>query len=91
MKKLWNDRAWEEYQYWQTQDKRTIRKINSLIRDLERSDGKGTGQAELLRGNLAGWSSVKIDEKNRLVYRILEKGENRTLEILQCKGHYSEK
>jgi toxin YoeB len=88
MKKSWWDAAWDDYAYWQKQDKRTLRKINGLVRDIERSGGKGIGQAELLKGNLAGWSSVRIDGKNRLVYKITGEKENRTIEILQCRGHY---
>jgi toxin YoeB len=88
MKKIWDDRAWEEYLYWQTQDKRTLRKINSLLRDIERSGGIGIGQTELLKCNPTGWSSAKIDDKNRLVYRIIGDAGTRVLEILQCKNHY---
>ena len=91
MKKLWDDRAWGEYQYWQTQDKRTLKKINELIRDIERTGEKGVGRVELLKGNLAGWRSVRIDEKNRLVFRIADKGDEQVLEILQCRFHYSDK
>jgi toxin YoeB len=84
MKKTWLDEAWDDYLFWQTQDKKTIKKINRLLRDIERTGGKGSGKAEHLRGNLSGYSSVRIDEKNRLVYKI----ENGCLVIISCKEHY---
>jgi toxin YoeB len=91
MKKIWHDSAWAEYIYWQTEDKKTLKKINSLVRDIERAGGKGLGHIEQLRGNLSGCSSVKIDAKNRLVFRIRQVGKETILEIIQCKGHYSDK
>ena len=87
MRKDWEEKAWAEYLFWQSQDKKTLRKINNLIRDIERTGGKSTGQTELLRGNLLGWSSARIDKKNRLIYQI----ENGVLRILSCRGHYSDK
>ena len=88
MKKIWNETAWEEYLFWQNQDRKTLRKINKLINEIERSGSKSIGHAEQLKGDLKGWSSVNIDKKNRLVYRISGKDENKYLEILQCKTHY---
>ena len=87
MRKDWHDKAWEDYLYWQTQDKKTLQKINKLIRDIERVGGKGIGKAELLKGSLSGWSSAHIDEKNRLVYQI----EDGVLRIASCRGHYKDK
>lgn len=77
--------AWEDYLYWQRQDKRTLRRINDLLQDISRSGYEGLGKPEPLRGNLAGFWSRRIDETNRLVYRVT--GE--ICEILQCRGHYS--
>ena len=54
MRKDWHDKAWEDYLYWQTQDKKTLRMINKLIRDIERTNGKGIGKPELLKGDLSG-------------------------------------
>jgi toxin YoeB len=88
MRKIWSDSAWAEYVYWQSQDKKTLKKINALLKDIERSGGKGIGKAELLKGDLAGCASVRIDKKNRLVYRIPGEGENQCLEIIQCGLHY---
>jgi toxin YoeB len=87
MEKVWSDRSWKEYLHWQTQDKRTLRKINSLIKDIERNEGQGIGKPEQLQGDLSGWSSRRIDEKNRLVYRT----KNGRIEISQCRGHYDDR
>jgi toxin YoeB len=65
MEKVWSDRSWKEYLHWQTQDKKTLKKINNLIKDIERNDGQGIGKPEQLQGDLSGWSSRRIDEKNR--------------------------
>lgn len=87
MKKLWEDSAWEEYLYWQAQDKKTMRKINRLLADIDRNGYQCTGKPEPLKGNLAGYWSVRIDDKNRIVFRI----ENNHLEIIQCGSHYHDK
>ncbi len=84
MKKIWHDDAWEDYLYWQMQDKRTLRKINRLLVDIDRNGYQSTGKPEALSGNLSGWWSVRIDEKNRIVFRIAGK----QIEILQCGSHY---
>ena len=91
MIKAWNERAWDEYLYWQQQDKKTLKKINSLIKDIERNGYDCIGKPEPLKNNLSGWWSVHIDEKNRLVFRLSQKDEVKFLEILSCKGHYQNK
>ena len=78
MRLLWEDRAWSEYLYWQTQDKKTLKRINALIKDIQRSPYEGIGKPEPLRGNLSGWWSRRIDETNRIVY--YEQGEVRSEE-----------
>ena len=78
----------EQYIYWQTQDKRTLKKINQLIKDIVRNGYSGIGNPEPLKGDLSGYWSREIDEKNRIVYRIVD---DRELEIIHCKGHYSDK
>lgn len=87
MIKSWADDAWDEYLYWQEQDRKTLKKINKLIRSIER-DGplRGEGHPELLRDNLSGFYSRHIDDKNRLVYQISED----RIEILSCKEHYED-
>ncbi|WP_295861152.1 Txe/YoeB family addiction module toxin [uncultured Fibrobacter sp.] len=84
MRKIWFEKAWEDYLYWQSQDKKTLKRINQLVRDVERSPFEGIGKPEALVGNLSGFWSRRIDDKNRLIYRI--KGE--FIEILSCREHY---
>ena len=85
MRKVWHECAWEEYLGWQSQDAKTLRRINSLIQSIERNGTACIGNPEPLRGNLNGWGSVRINQADRLVFRVLEN----SLEILACKGHYS--
>ncbi|MCD8223249.1 MAG: Txe/YoeB family addiction module toxin [Clostridiales bacterium] len=72
--------------YWQTQDKKTIRRINALLKDIERGNFDGLGKPEPLKGELSGFWSRRIDETNRIVYRISDG----ILEILLCRGHYDD-
>lgn len=85
MQKLWTERAWEDYLYWQGQDKKTLRRINQLIQDIVRNGYNSIGKPEPLRENLSGWWSCRIDETNRLVFRI----QDDVLVIAQCRGHYN--
>lgn len=78
--------GWNDYLYWQTQDKKTIRRINLLIQDISRNGYEGIGKPEALSGDLSGWWSRRIDDVNRLVYRL--KGSR--IEISQCRGHYDD-
>ena len=68
MRLLWEDRAWEDYLYWQKQDKKTLKRINALIGDIKRRPFEGIGKPEPLKGNLSGYWSRRIDEINRIVY-----------------------
>lgn len=77
-------KAWEEYCYWQMQDKKTLKRINLLLADIQRNNFIGIGKPEPLKQNLSGFWSRRIDDVNRLVYRI----NNEQIEIIQCKGHY---
>ena len=86
MKKIWFDRAWSDYLYWQSQDKKLLKRINELIKAAEREPFSGIGKPEPLKGELSGFWSRRIDACNRLVYRL--NGE--VLEILSCRGHYDE-
>jgi len=87
MDKLWTDRAWGNYLDWQTEDKKKLLKVNALIKAIEREPYTGIGKPEPLKGDLAGWWSRQIDDKNRIVYRI----KDGNLQISQCKGHYDDK
>lgn len=78
------DRAWNEYCYWQVQDKKTLKRINLLLQDISRNSFIGIGKPEPLKNDLTGYWSRRIDSTNRLVYRI----NNEQIEVIQCKGHY---
>lgn len=87
MRILWDDKAWQEYLGWQTQDKKTLKRINALIKDIDRNGYNCIGKPEPLKGDLSGYWSVRIDEQNRIVFRI----NNSNLEIIQCGTHYEDK
>lgn len=86
--KIWSDDAWEDYTYWQTQDKKIVKRINQLIKDIERNGCmEGIGKPELLTGDLKGEYSRRINDKERLVYHI----EEGRIYIAHCRGHYGDK
>lgn len=82
------ENGWQDYLYWQTQDKKTAVKINKLIEDIYRNGNNGIGHPEPLKHELTGKWSRTIDKQNRLVYKVLEDG---MIEIYQCQGHYGDK
>lgn len=84
MRLLWEDRAWEDYLYWQTQDKRVLKRVNLLIKDISRSPFEGIGKPEPLKNNLSGWWSRRIDEINRIVYY----EQDGIIYVVSCRGHY---
>jgi len=85
-KVTFTDRAWDDYIYWQTQDKKTLRRINALINDIKRNGHNGIGKPEELIGNLTGYWSRRIDEQNRLVYRIVDN----VIELYALRKHYED-
>lgn len=88
MRKVWTDAAWDDYLHWQTQDKKTLRKINRLVQDIERNGvATGIGKPEPLKGDLQGFWSRRIDEENRIVYSQTPDG---ALCIIACRGHYDD-
>ena len=88
MNKIWSDDAWEDYLYWQNQDKKTLKRINQLIQNIERNGCVvGIGKPEALTGDLQGEFSRRINDKDRLVYHI----EDGKLFIAHCRGHYGDK
>ena len=89
MIKSFSDDAWNDYVYWQTQDKKTLKRINLLIKDTERDPFAGIGKPEPLKHNFSGWWSRRIDEKNRMVYRIQKNGNQDGLEIAALRYHYT--
>ena len=86
MKILWDERAWEEYLEWQTQDKKILKRINMLIKDIQSDCDEGIGKPEPLKTDLSGWWSRRIDEVNRIVY----KQKDGAVIIASCKGHYED-
>lgn len=84
MQLLWEDRAWDDYLYWQKQDKKTLKRINTLINDIKRNPFDGIGKPEPLKENLSGYWSRRIDDKNRVVYY----EQDNIVYILACRGHY---
>jgi toxin YoeB len=85
VKLSWTERAWNDYLYWQTQDRKTLKRINALIADIKRDpDGAGIGKPEILRNNLAGLRSRRIDDEHRLVYAV----ELDAITIISCRYHY---
>jgi toxin YoeB len=85
MELVWQTNAWEDYLYWQEQDKKVLFRINDLIKDTLRSPFKGIGKPEPLKGNYAGCWSRRITDEHRLVYKLKEG----RLHILQCRFHYT--
>lgn len=80
----WTNEAWSDYLYWQSQDRKTLKRINQLITDAQRTPFAGIGKPEPLKGSLQGFWSRRIDETNRLVYRVDET----QLVIIACRYHY---
>lgn len=85
MNLLWREDAWQEYLYWQTEDKKTLKRINLLIKDICRSTFDGIGKPEPLK-NYDGYWSRRIDDVNRIVY----KEKDGAIIIISCKGHYND-
>jgi toxin YoeB len=80
----WTDDAWGDYLYWQTQDQKTLKRINKLINDVKRSPFEGIGKPESLKENLSGFWSRRIDDTNRLVYAV----DDQDITIISCRYHY---
>lgn len=86
MNKVFADTGWEDYLYWQTEDRKTLKKINQLINEIVRNGNSGIGKPEPLRGNLSGYWSRRINDKDRLIYRIDESN----IYILACRYYYGD-
>jgi toxin YoeB len=91
MKLLWSENAWEDYFYWQQSNREVLRRVNTLLREIQRSPFKGIGKPEPLRGDLVGWWSRRITGDHRIVYRARGTGEEQQLEIIACRYHYLSK
>ena len=81
---IWTLAAWEDYQYWQGQDRKTLKRVNSLIQECLHQPFEGIGKPEPLKENLAGFWSRRIDEANRLIYRV----DGDDLVVIACRYHY---
>lgn len=84
MNVLFTNEGWEDYQYWQANDTKLLKKINDIIKDIKRSPKEGIGQPEKLKGNLSGWMSRRINLEHRIIYTI----DNDSVVIIQCRYHY---
>ena len=84
MRLVWEDDAWEDYLYWQTQDRKILKRVNLLIKDIRRSPFDGIGKPEPLKHNLSGWWSRRIDDTDRIAYY----ERDGIIYIVSCRGHY---
>ncbi|MDP4263076.1 MAG: Txe/YoeB family addiction module toxin [Bacteroidota bacterium] len=84
MELVWQTNAWDDYLYWQEQDKKILQRINELIKDTLRFPFKGIGKPEPLKGDLSGFWSRRITDEHRLVYAVKDK----RLHIIQCRFYY---
>ena len=87
MIKAWTDEAWEDFEYWLKQDKKTLKRILLLLKDIDRNGNEGIGKPEPLTGNLTGFWSRRINDKDRLIYKI----DDKNIYILSCRYHYNDK
>lgn len=88
MNKIWHDDAWDDFLKLLTTDKKILKKVNALIKDIERNGNSGIGKPEPLKCDLSGYWSRHIDDYNRIVYRIVKDDEKEFIEIVQCGTHY---
>ncbi len=87
MNKLFTDNGWQDYLYWESQDKKTLKRINKLIEDISRNGNTGLGKPEPLTGPLTGFWSRRINDKDRLIYKL----EDNAMIILACRFHYGDR
>ena len=80
----WAEKAWEDYLYWQKMDRKTLKRVNTLIKDIARHPLEGLGDPEPLKHNWSGYWSRRIDREHRLVYKVVDGG----IIIAQCRYHY---
>lgn len=81
---VWDESAWEDYLWWQTEDRRTLKRINQLIKDIARNGNQGIGKPEALKHGLSGYWSRRITDEHRLVYKVVES----EIRIASCRYHY---
>ena len=83
----WDDSAWEDYLWWQANDRKVLKRINLLLRDIQRSGHDGIGKPQPLRFKLSGYWSRRITDEHRLVYRVDDAGD---IHVVACRHHYGE-
>lgn len=86
---VFSSRAWAQYQHWVANDRSTLDRLNLLIEQCRRTPFQGTGKPEPLKGEWQGWWSRRINQVDRLVYRVAGSGADQRLEVAQCRFHYS--
>jgi toxin YoeB len=86
VKVTWDEEAWEQYLHWQHQDRKIVKRIDALIKDIQRNGNEGIGKPEPLRHGFHGYWSRRITQEHRLVYKV----EGDALQIAQCRYHYEE-
>lgn len=86
MNKMFTENGWLDYIYWETEDRKTLKRINKLLDDIDRNGNEGIGKPEPLSGNLSGFWSRRINDKDRLIYKV----EGGNIYILACRYHYSD-
>ncbi len=86
MYKSWSDNGWEDYVFWQSQDRKTLKRINELLKDVERNPFNGKGKPEPLKAEWSGYWSRRINDHDRLIYRVV----NEHIEIAACRSHYDD-
>ena len=84
MNLIWNNEAWEEYVQWQKQDKKMVKKINEIIKDIKRNGNEGIGKLELLKHELSRYWSRRITDKHRFIYKLTET----SIVVITCANHY---
>lgn len=84
MELIWSNQAWEDYLWWQRQDRKVLKRINTLLKDIQRNGNEGIGKPEALRNNLSGYWSRRITEEHRLVYKIV----GNSVRIAAVRYHY---
>ena len=84
MKFVWDQDAWSDYEWWQTQDRKVVRRINTLLRDISRNGNEGIGKPEPLKHGFSGYWSRRITDEHRLVHKV----ENDEIRIAGCRYHY---
>lgn len=84
MELIWSSQAWEDYLWWQRQDRKVLKRINTLLKDIQRNGNEGIGKPEALRNNLSGYWSRRITEEHRLVYKIV----GNSVRIAAVRYHY---